>query len=174
MAKRYKVLVGGEWTGDDRPGIEVVNPYDDSVIGVVPEATNEDVDHAIRAAQAGFAEMSALPAYRRSDILDRTSELIKRDREEIAEIIAREAGKSWKFALAEADRSAETFRFASLEARNAHGEIVPMDASPVSAGRFGFYLRTPIGVIGAIAPFNFPLNLVAHKVAPAIARFRRG
>ena len=169
MAKRYKVLVGGEWTGDDRPGIEVVNPYDGSVIGVVPEATNEDVDRAIHAAQAGFAEMAALPAHRRSDILERTSELITRDREEIAEIIAREAGKSWKFALAEADRSAETFRFASLEARNAHGELVPMDASPVSAGRFGVYIRTPIGGIGAIAPLNFPLNLVAHKVAPAIA-----
>lgn len=169
MAKRYRVLVGGNWVGDDRPGIDVINPFDDTVVGIVPEATAEDVDQAIEAARRGFAEMSALPAYRRSEILEKTSEFILRDREEIAEIIAREAGKSWKYALGEADRSAETFRFASLEARMAHGELVPMDASPVSAGRFGFHLRTPIGVIGAITPFNFPLNLVAHKVAPAIA-----
>lgn len=169
MAKRYKVLVGGEWIGDECPGIEVVNPYDDSVIGIVPESSLKDVENAIVAAQAGFAAMAALPAHRRAEILTRTSELILRDREEIAEIIAREAGKSWKFALGEADRSAETFAFAAIEARSAHGELVPMDASPVSAGRFGFYLRAPIGIIGAITPFNFPLNLVAHKVAPAMA-----
>ncbi len=98
-----------------------------------------------------------------------TADFILRDKEEIATIIAREAGKSWKFALGEAERSAETFRFAAQEAKASHGEIVPMDASPVSAGRFGFYIRVPIGIIGAITPFNFPLNLVAHKVAPAIA-----
>ncbi|MCM2357951.1 MAG: aldehyde dehydrogenase family protein, partial [Geobacteraceae bacterium] len=120
-------------------------------------------------ARQGFAELSGMPAYRRSEILARTADFILRDREEIAAIIAREAGKSWKYALAEAERSSETFRFAAAEAKASHGEIVPMDASPVSAGRFGFYLRVPIGIIGAITPFNFPLNLVAHKVAPAIA-----
>ncbi|CAG0979589.1 glyceraldehyde-3-phosphate dehydrogenase (NADP+) [Geobacteraceae bacterium] len=169
MVKRYKVLVGGEWVGEDRPGIEVINPYDGSVVGVVPEATANDVDRAIESARKGFAEMAALPACRRAEILARVSDFIVRDREEIAEIIAREAGKSWKYALSEADRSAETFRFASFEACNAHGELVPMDASPVSVGRFGYHIRTPIGVIGAITPFNFPLNLVVHKVAPAIA-----
>lgn len=169
MAKRYRVLLKGEWTGDGRNGIDVINPYDESVVAVVPEATAEDVETAVEAAKRGFAEISALPAYRRSEILLKTADLISRDREEIATIIASEAGKSWKYALSEADRSAETFRFAGFEARNAHGELVPMDASPVSAGRFGFYVRTPIGIIGAITPFNFPLNLVAHKVAPAIA-----
>lgn len=169
MVKRYKVLVGGEWIGDDRPGIEVINPFNDSVVGVVPEATADDVEMAIESARKGSAEMAAMPAFRRAEILARVSDFIERDREEIAEIIAREAGKSFKYALSEADRSAETFRFASLEARNSHGELVPMDASAVSAGRFGYYVRTPIGVIGAITPFNFPLNLVAHKVAPAIA-----
>ncbi len=167
--RRFRVLVGGEWVGDASPGIEVINPYDGAVIGVVPESSPDDVDAAIVAARAGFAAMSALPAYRRAEILGRTSEFIHRDREEIAGIIAREAGKSWKYALAEVDRSAETFMFASLEARAEHGEIVPMDASPVSAGRFGYNVRVPIGIIGAIAPFNFPLNLVAHKVAPALA-----
>lgn len=169
MAKRYGVLVGGEWVGEANNGIEVLNPYDGVVIGTVPEATHEDVENAIRAAQEGARAMAELPAYRRSEILMKTADLITRDREEIAGIIAREAGKSWRYALSEADRSSETFRFAAFEARQEHGAIVPMDASPVSAGRFGFYVRTPIGVIGAITPFNFPLNLVAHKVAPALA-----
>jgi acyl-CoA reductase-like NAD-dependent aldehyde dehydrogenase len=169
MAQRYRLLIGGEWVGDGLPGIDVVNPYDGSIIGVVPEAGPEEVEAAIAAARKGFAENAALPAYRRSDILARTADLILRDKEEIAAIIAREAGKSWKYALGEAERSSETFRFAAMEAKASHGEIVPMDASPVSAGRFGFYIRVPIGIIGAITPFNFPLNLVAHKVAPAIA-----
>jgi len=169
MAKRYRVLVGGEWIGDDLAGIDVLNPYDDTLIGVGPEATPELVDRAIVAAQQGFRIISAMPAWKRAEILEKAAGFMLRDKEEIAGIIAREAGKSWKFALAEAERTAETFRFASLEARNEHGAVVPMDASPVSAGRFGFYLRVPIGVIGAITPFNFPMNLVAHKVAPAIA-----
>jgi acyl-CoA reductase-like NAD-dependent aldehyde dehydrogenase len=162
-------LVGGEWLGDDREGIEVINPYDGSIIGVVPEASAEDVDRAVVAARQGFAVISEMPAYKRSEILARTSDLILRDEDEIAGIIAREAGKSWKYAISEVGRSAETFSFASLEAKAGHGEIVPMDASPVSAGRFGYCIRVPIGVVGAITPFNFPLNLVAHKVAPAIA-----
>jgi acyl-CoA reductase-like NAD-dependent aldehyde dehydrogenase len=169
MVKRYRVLIGGEWVGDDLPGINVVNPYDDTVIGVVPQAGDKEVESAINAARKGFAAMSDMPAYRRSEILARTAGFILRDKEEIAAIIAREAGKSWKFALAEAERSAETFSVAAREAIAAHGEIVPMDASAVSAGRFGFYVRVPIGIIGAITPFNFPLNLVVHKVAPAIA-----
>ncbi|GAB7028299.1 aldehyde dehydrogenase family protein [Geotalea toluenoxydans] len=169
MAKRYRMLIDGEWLGDDRTGIEVINPFDDSLIGLVPEATAEDVEAAIIAAAKGFERISAMPAHKRSDILEKTAELILRDKDEIAGIIAREAGKSWKYAVAEAERSAETFKFAAIEAKASHGEIVPMDASAVSAGRFGFYIRTPIGIIGAITPFNFPLNLVAHKLAPAIA-----
>ncbi|MCM2358662.1 MAG: aldehyde dehydrogenase family protein, partial [Geobacteraceae bacterium] len=99
MVKRYRVLIGGEWLGDDLPGIDVVNPYDDSVIGVVPEAGDREVERAIIAARQGFAELSGMPAYRRSEILARTADFILRDREEIAAIIAREAGKSWKYAL---------------------------------------------------------------------------
>jgi acyl-CoA reductase-like NAD-dependent aldehyde dehydrogenase len=169
MARRYRVLIGGEWTGDDLAGIDVLNPFDDTLIGIVPEATPELVEKAVTAALEGFKVNAALPAWKRAEILEKTAGFMLRDKEEIAGIIAKEAGKSWKFALAEAERTAETFRFASFEARNEHGNIVPMDASPVSAGRFGFYLRVPIGVIGAITPFNFPMNLVAHKVAPAIA-----
>jgi acyl-CoA reductase-like NAD-dependent aldehyde dehydrogenase len=169
MAKRYRVLIGGKWAGDDWHGVDVINPYNDEVIGVVPETPPEGVDAAIEAARSGFAAISAMPAYLRAEILSRTAGLILRDREEFATIIALESGKSWKFAVAEAERSAETLRFASQEALQSHGGLVPMDASPVSAGRFGFYIRTSIGIIGAITPFNFPLNLVLHKVAPAIA-----
>jgi acyl-CoA reductase-like NAD-dependent aldehyde dehydrogenase len=169
MARRYRVLIGGEWTGDDLPGIDVLNPFDNTLIAIVPEADPGLVEKAITAAQEGFKANSALPAWKRAEILEKAAGFMLRDKEEIAGIIAKEAGKSWKFALAEAERSAETFRFAALEARNEHGNLVPMEASPVSAGRFGFYVRVPIGVIGAITPFNFPMNLVAHKVAPAIA-----
>lgn len=169
MTARHRLLVGGEWIGDGWRGIDVVNPFDGSVIAVVPETPMDAMERVVEAAREGFGRMRDLPAYRRSEILETVSNLIRRDREEIAGIIAREAGKSWRYALAEADRSSETFRFAALEAKNPHGELIPMDASPVSAGRFGYYVREPIGVVGAITPFNFPLNLVAHKVAPAIA-----
>ena len=169
MLKRFKTLIAGEWIGDHLPGMDVINPYDDSVIGVVPVVGREEVDRAIASARQASAAMAAMPAYRRSEMLERVSRLILRDRDEIAEIIVLEAGKAWKHAVGEAERSSETFRFAAYEAEASHGEIIPMDASPVSAGRFGYYIRTPIGVIGAISPFNFPLNLVAHKVAPAFA-----
>ncbi|GAB4301145.1 MAG: aldehyde dehydrogenase family protein [Desulfuromonadia bacterium] len=169
MGRHHALLVGGEWVGNGWGVVEVINPFDGSLVGVVPETPLSAMDAVIGAASEGARRMRELPAHKRSEILEGVSRLIQRDREEIAEIIAREAGKSWKYALAEADRSSETFRFAALEARNPHGELIPMDASPVSAGRFGYYLREPIGIIGAITPFNFPMNLVAHKVAPAIA-----
>jgi len=169
VVKRYRTLIAGEWVGDHLPGIEVINPFDDTVVGIVPMVGSEEIDRAIRGAKRALAAMAALPAWQRADLLERTAGLIRRDRDEIAGIIAREAGKAWKYALTEADRTAETFAFAAHEARKPQGELVPMDASAVSAGRFGYYLRTPVGVVGAISPFNFPFNLVAHKVAPALA-----
>ena len=90
-------------------------------------------------------------------------------RDEFAEIIAREAAKPIKTARVEAERAVGTFQFAAAEARTLGGEMIPLDAIPAGEGKLGFTLRVPIGVVGAIAPFNFPLNLVAHKVAPAIA-----
>jgi acyl-CoA reductase-like NAD-dependent aldehyde dehydrogenase len=110
-----------------------------------------------------------MPAHQRSKILEKTSELVQQHQEEITTIIASESGKAWKYAWAEVSRGAETFKFAAEEAKQIHGETVPMDASPSGENRMGFFIRTPIGVIGAISPFNFPLNLVAHKIAPAIA-----
>lgn len=169
MIKRFRTLIGGEWIGDHLPVSEVVNPFNNIPVAIVPIVGREEVYRAITEARIASEVMAAMPAYRRSEILEKTSRLIIRDRDEIAEIITLEAGKAWKYAVAETARSAETFRFAAHEALAAHGGLVSMDASPVSAGRFGYYLRTPAGVIGAISPFNFPLNLVAHKVAPAIA-----
>jgi acyl-CoA reductase-like NAD-dependent aldehyde dehydrogenase len=102
-------------------------------------------------------------------VLRRAADLIESRREVLTATIAREAGKAWKHATGEITRSVETFIFAAEEAKRIHGETIPMDASPSGEGRIGFYLRMPMGVIAAITPFNFPLNLVAHKVAPALA-----
>jgi acyl-CoA reductase-like NAD-dependent aldehyde dehydrogenase len=113
--------------------------------------------------------MAEMPAHRRAAILARTAELIRERAEDLAQSLAAEAGKALKFARAEVDRAGWTFQTASEEARRLHGETIPFDGLPAGEGYFGFYTRRPVGVIAAISPFNFPLNLVAHKVAPALA-----
>jgi len=168
MVQEYKMLINGKWlTGQEC--FEVFNPYNNEVIGTVPKASKDDVENAIESARKAAGVMASMPAHQRSAILQKTSELIKANKNEIAEIIAKESGKAWKYAVGEAGRSVQTFKFASEEAKQSHGEIVPMDASKGSENRFGFFIREPIGIVGAISPFNFPINLVAHKVAPAIA-----
>lgn len=166
--KEYKMLIDGQWLSG-KEHIEVKNPYNGNVLGTVPKASKEDVEAAIQSAQRAFEKVSQMPAHQRSKILEITSHLIAQYKEEIAAIIAREAGKAWKYTLGEAGRAVQTFKFAAEEAKQIHGETIPMDAGEGSENRMGFYLRMPVGVIGAISPFNFPLNLVAHKVAPAIA-----
>ena len=168
MPKDYKMLINGEWVSSNEK-IEVLNPYNGTVLGTVPKASKDDLDKAIRAAEEGFKVISKIPAHERSKILENTSRLIEENQEELAKIISLEAGKSLKYSMAELGRSVETFKFASEEAKQIHGETIPLDASKSGEGRIGFYLRVPKGIIGAITPFNFPLNLVAHKVAPAIA-----
>ncbi len=168
MSKQYKMLINGKWlTGKET--IDVTNPYNQEVLGTIPKATKEDVNTAIESAQQAFEITSNMPAHQRSKILEKTSELLQQHQEEITTIIASESGKAWKYAYGEVSRAVETFKFAAEEAKQIHGETIPMDASPSAANRMGFFIRTPIGIIGAISPFNFPLNLVAHKVAPAIA-----
>lgn len=168
MGKKYGMLIGGRWeSGVDT--IDVLDKYTGETIETVPRASKADVDRAIAAAQAAFATFSEMPAYKRSKILEKTSQLLDQHKEEIAAIICREAGKAWKFSMGEVARAVETFKFAAEEAKRIHGETIPMDASSGGEGRVGFYIRTPVGVVVAISPFNFPLNLVAHKVAPAIA-----
>src|SRR5262245_58189304 len=149
--------------------MDVLDKYTGEVIGRVPEASQEDVARATARAREAFADWSETPAHRRAQILRRTADLLAAGQDELAALIAREAGKAWKHALGEVQRAVETFTFAGEEARRIHGETVPMDASSAGEHRVGFYLRTPMGVVAAITPFNFPLNLVAHKVAPALA-----
>ncbi|MGB7061319.1 MAG: aldehyde dehydrogenase family protein, partial [Candidatus Zixiibacteriota bacterium] len=164
----YKTLVGGKWK-EGKELLEVTNKYSGEAIGSVPVTDKQTFEEAVRSAQDGFALISGMPAYERSKILERTSQKIEEKKDEITRIIAMEAGKAWKHAKGEVERSVQTFKFASEEAKSIHGETVPMDAAVGGEKRIGFYLRFPVGIVGAISPFNFPLNLVAHKVAPAVA-----
>lgn len=163
-----RLFVGGQWV-EGGARIEVRNKYSGRVIGTIPEARAEDVQAAVEAAQRGAAVMAELPAHRRGEILRKAAELIRERKEEFARTIAAEAGKALKYARIEVDRAVSTFTVASEEAKRVHGETVPMDAVPAGEGYFGFWVRRPVGVVAAITPFNFPLNLVAHKVAPALA-----
>jgi acyl-CoA reductase-like NAD-dependent aldehyde dehydrogenase len=149
--------------------IDVLDKYTGELAGQVPEASEPQVRAAVGRAAAAFVEYSQWPAHRRARVLEGAEQRILRQKEDLALTIAREAGKAWKYAVLEAERAAETFKFAAEEAKRIHGETVPLDASAAGEGRLGFWLRTPLGVIAAVSPFNFPLNLVAHKVAPALA-----
>jgi acyl-CoA reductase-like NAD-dependent aldehyde dehydrogenase len=149
--------------------LPVVDKYTGEVMAELPVADAAAVDRAVQEARRAFAAWSETPAHARSRILRAAASLIEARKDAFATLIAREAGKAWKHATAEVSRSTETFSFSADEARRIHGETVPMDASVAGEGRVGFYLRTPVGVVAAITPFNFPLNLVAHKVGPALA-----
>lgn len=167
MTQVRDLPLAGERHRDADDVIEVRSPYDGSLIGSVPMCTAADVDRAVASARAALR--SPLPAWRRAEVLDRAAELLTERREAFARAIASEAAKPIATARVEADRAVSTFRFAAAEARTLAGDVVPLDASAAGEGKIGFTLRVPIGVVGAISPFNFPLNLVAHKLAPAIA-----
>jgi acyl-CoA reductase-like NAD-dependent aldehyde dehydrogenase len=149
--------------------LQVLDKYSGATIGEVPIADAAAVDRAVARARDAFPAWSATPAHKRSAILRRAAEIIDARKDDIAVLIAREAGKAWKYAIGEVARSVETFTFSAEEAKRIHGETVPMDASAFGEKRIGFYLRVPLGVVSAITPFNFPINLVAHKVGPALA-----
>jgi acyl-CoA reductase-like NAD-dependent aldehyde dehydrogenase len=168
MDSQPKLLIAGEWVATEK-ALPVINPYDESVLCEVPIATEPVIDTAIAAAEAGAADVRRLPAYARSEILARAADLVAQRRAEFTDTIIAESGKPRKYALAEVNRGVETLRFAAAEALRIHGETVPMDAARGSERRRGFFIRVPLGVIAAITPFNFPLNLVLHKVAPALA-----
>ena len=168
VANAHRLLVGGKWV-KDKETMPVLDKYTGETIGVVPVASKGTVEKAIAAAHAAFPEYSRMPAHKRFRILEKASQLLAKHQEEIAATICREAGKAWKYSIGEVARAVETFQFSAEEAKRIHGETVPMDASSAGEGRVGFYLRTPVGVVAAITPFNFPLNLVAHKVGPALA-----
>ena len=163
-----KMFCAGEWV--DRPEkIDVTNPYDGSVVDTVPKATAADVDRAVATLVHGAQKMRAMSAYDRSLLLRRAAEIMKRREDELARTISREEGKILAEGRLEASRSRETIEVSAEEARRIVGEMVPLDAAPGAAGRIGFTLRVPCGIVAAITPFNFPLNLVCHKVGPALA-----
>ena len=164
----YKLFIDGQWV-DGGPLLEVKNKYNGQTLSVLPTSRHEDVDSALAAAQSATSVMAELPTYKRSEILLRTATLITQKKDDFSRTIAAEAGKALKFARAEVDRAISTFTIAAEEAKRLHGETLPLDAVPAGEGYFGFWTRRPVGVIAAISPFNFPLNLVAHKVAPALA-----
>jgi acyl-CoA reductase-like NAD-dependent aldehyde dehydrogenase len=167
-ASPHRLFIGGKWM-EDRESMPVIDKYTGETIATVPVASRETVEKAIGAAHAAFPQWSRTPAHRRFRILEKASNLLAKHQEEIATTICREAGKAWKYSLGEVARAVETFQFSAEEAKRIHGETVPMDASTAGEGRMGFYLRTPVGVVAAITPFNFPLNLVSHKVGPGLA-----
>jgi len=161
-------FIGGESraTGDVA---EVLSPYTAEVVTRVHRARAADVEDAIAAAAAAFEATRRSSAYERARILSGIAADLSRRREEMARVLALEAGKPLKAARAEAERSVHTFEAAADEARRLGGEILPLDTVPWGAGRLGLTRRFPIGVVAGITPFNFPLNLTAHKIAPALA-----
>jgi len=162
------MLIGGRPVGEG-PECEVLNPFDGSVVDTVCEATEQETELALSTALEGASVMRRLPRVDRVAVLARASELIEGRAEGLARTIASESGKTLREAGGEVARAVQTFRVASEEARRLAGEVVPFDGAPTGRDRFGFYLRVPVGIVVAITPFNFPLNLAAHKVAPAIA-----
>ncbi|ASI72672.1 MULTISPECIES: aldehyde dehydrogenase family protein [Bacillus cereus group] len=144
-------------------------PYSEETLAEIAQGTEEDVKEAVTAAKNAMTKMNTLSAYDRATILEKVAQKMDERREEFAEIIAKEAAKPIRAARGEVDRTVQTYKFAAEEAKRIYGETLPLDAAPGADGRIAYTIRKPIGVIGAITPFNFPLNLVAHKVGPAIA-----
>ena len=163
-----KMLVGGEWK-DSSQKIKVVYPYTGEVIGRVPQGTEEDVYTAIEKAKEGFRELSSMTAHQRYQILMKSADLLEERAEEFAKTLVYEVGKTIKEARTEVARAIQTLIFSAEEAKRINGETFPIDAHPNGVGKVGFYVRVPVGIVSAITPFNFPLNLSMHKVAPAIA-----
>lgn len=168
MKKEYKFFLAGEWRDSART-LEVINPYNGDVVGSVYQATEKEMDEAIRRAVEAFKITRALPSYIRSEILHKISDGIKERMEELARSMTLESGKPINDARAEVNRAVNTFKIASEEAKRIPGEAIPLDLMPGSEDRIGIVRRFPVGPVFGITPFNFPLNLVAHKIAPAIA-----
>ncbi|MFJ5765631.1 aldehyde dehydrogenase family protein [Lysinibacillus sp. NPDC093210] len=162
------LLINDEWRMTEGY-TDVYAPYSKELIASFAMATEVDVQDAIESAQEATSKMASLTALQRAQIVEQLSNLFAEHRDEAASIISLESAKPLKYAIAEIDRTIETYKFAAEEAKRLAGELIPMDASKSGEGRFAYTLREPIGVIAAITPFNFPQNLVAHKVGPALA-----
>ncbi len=163
-----KMYINGKWTEGEQ-STPVFNPYDQSVVDTVPRATAAEVDLAITSAARGAGVMAATTAYERYAILSRAADLMEERLEDLARTITLEEGKIIFEARVEVQRAIQTMTLSAEEAKRLYGETLPLDAAPSAQGQFGFTIRVPVGVVAAIAPFNFPLNLVCHKIGPALA-----
>ncbi len=163
-----KMLLGHEWV-DRAETIDVRDPFDDSLIDTVPAASHDDVETALATAYEARETARKMTTYERARVLYRTAQIIADDIEEFATVIAREGSKTIREARGEARRCVNTLTIAAEEAKRLQGETIPFDSFPGGEKRRGHYERVPIGVVLAITPFNDPLNLVAHKLGPAIA-----
>ncbi len=164
----FHMFINGKWVTASKR-LNVINPYNGDIVGVVSEAGEEELDEAIEYAHRAFSLTKKLPVYKKTEILKYIANRIKEEKEDFAKLITLEAGKPIKDSRVEVDRAINTFTLASEEVSRIHGEYFPLDIIPASVGRKAITGRFPRGPVAAISPFNFPLNLVAHKVAPAIA-----
>ncbi len=168
MAKNYKMYLGGQWV-DRKDKITVVNPFDDVVVGDVAAASSADYTKAIDIAEKTFAQTRELPSYKRAEICLAIADGLKQHREKFTKMMCMELGKAYKDSLGEVNRAIGVFTVAAEEAKRIGGEIMDLDWAAGSEERVGLVRRFPKGVVAGISPFNFPLNLVAHKIGPAIA-----
>lgn len=168
ILKETKLWINGKWE-DTEEVYELTSPYTGETIAKVAKATPSDVERAIEGAHQAYQTFKKTTAYERAEILYKVVDLIRKRRQEFAEILASEAGKPITAALAEIDRTIATYQFSAEAAKQNFGETVPMDAAPGVRDRIGYTKRVPLGVVSAITPFNFPFNLVAHKLGPAYA-----
>jgi acyl-CoA reductase-like NAD-dependent aldehyde dehydrogenase len=161
-------LIGGRWAAAAET-YDVVDPYRGGIVERAPRSGPKDLDAALDAALGAKKTMAAMPGYERANLLRRASKLLVERAELIAQIMSRETGKAIKDARAEVVRSQDTLQLSAEEAVRIAGEQVPVDASPMGAGKLAFLLRFPVGIVAGITPFNAPFNLACHKIAPALA-----
>ena len=162
------MYIAGKWVTTSQQ-IDVINPFDNSIIDTVPKASPENISTAISSAVRGKSDMANLSGYDRYIILNKAANLLVERKEDLGKTISLEEGKILAEGLMEVDRAIQTMILSAEEAKRLYGETIPLDAAPTWTGQIGFTLRVPCGVVAAITPFNFPLNLVCHKVGPAIA-----
>lgn len=162
------MIIGGKVT-ESKEKVVVRNPYDNSIVGEVYRAFESDVQRAVDSAKIGFGKLSQQTAYDRYKTLIRLADVISRQQDQFALTISSQMGKTIKEARAEVLRAVETVIWSAEEAKRLYGSTVPMDAAPTGLNKIGFFMRVPVGIVAAISPFNFPLNLSLHKIAPAYA-----
>ncbi|SHK24886.1 aldehyde dehydrogenase family protein [Thermocrinis minervae] len=161
-------LLGGRWV-ESNETIDVIYPYTGELIAKVSRATPEHVNEAIELAKEGYKEWSSYTPYEKYKVLMKAAELLQDRAEEFAKSLVLEVGKTIREARVEVQRAIQTLIFSAEETKRIGGEVIPIDAHPNGKGKVGFYIREPVGIVSAITPFNFPLNLSMHKVAPALA-----